>query len=148
MAEDYDLAPDWLNSNAAAFVPDNATWVNLEQLDGLTIQAADTETLLAMKIAAERDKDTLDIARLLRRLNITNADDAVDLAAGWPTTSSSSTTPSTQPQPSNTTNNFPDQPSRKCLNPARVWITIADIERSSRPRPLSERKPFLPRRHP
>jgi hypothetical protein len=54
--------------------------VNLEQLDGLTIQAADTETLLAMKIAAERDKDTLDIARLLRRLNITNADDAVDLA--------------------------------------------------------------------
>lgn len=33
-----------------------------------------------MKIAAERDKDTLDIARLLRRLNITNAADAVDLA--------------------------------------------------------------------
>jgi hypothetical protein len=33
-----------------------------------------------MKIAAERDKDTLDIARLLRRLNISNATDAVDLA--------------------------------------------------------------------
>lgn len=80
MAADYDLAPDWLNTNAAAFVPDNATWVQLEQLDGLTIQAADTETLLAMKIAAERDKDTLDIARLLRKLNITNANDAVDLA--------------------------------------------------------------------
>ncbi|WP_246527443.1 DUF6036 family nucleotidyltransferase [Pseudarthrobacter albicanus] len=80
MAAHYDLAPDWLNSNAAAFVPDNATWVNLEQLDGLTIEAADTETLLAMKIAAERDKDTLDIARLLRKLNITNANDAVDLA--------------------------------------------------------------------
>lgn len=80
MAADYDLAPDWLNTNAAAFVPDNATWVELEQLDGLTIQTADTETLLAMKIAAERDKDTLDIARLLRRLNITNAADAVDLA--------------------------------------------------------------------
>lgn len=80
MAAAYDLAPDWLNTNAAAFVPDNATWVDLEQLDGLTIQAADTETLLAMKIAAERDKDTLDIARLLRKLNITNAADAVDLA--------------------------------------------------------------------
>jgi hypothetical protein len=80
MAADYDLAPEWLNSNAAAFVPDNATWIELEQLDGLTIQAADTETLLAMKIAAERDKDTLDIARLLLRLNITNANDAVDLA--------------------------------------------------------------------
>ncbi|MGY2746977.1 DUF6036 family nucleotidyltransferase [Pseudarthrobacter sp. O4] len=80
MAADYDLAPEWLNSNAAAFVPDNATWVELEQLDGLTIRAADTETLLAMKIAAERDKDMLDIARLLRRLNITNADDAVNLA--------------------------------------------------------------------
>jgi len=80
MAADYDLAPDWLNTNASAFVPDNATWVDIEQLDGLTIQAADTETLLAMKIAAERDKDTLDIARLLRRLNITNAANAVDLA--------------------------------------------------------------------
>jgi len=80
MAAHYDLAPDWLNTNASAFVPENATWVDLEQPDGLTIQAADTETLLAMKIAAERDKDTLDIARLLRRLNITNAAEAVDLA--------------------------------------------------------------------
>ncbi|MBT2512201.1 hypothetical protein J7E82_01295 [Arthrobacter sp. ISL-30] len=80
MAADYDLSPEWLNSSGAAFVPDNATWVELEQLDGLTIQAADTETLLAMKIAAERDKDTLDIARLLLRLHITKADDAVDLA--------------------------------------------------------------------
>jgi hypothetical protein len=80
MAADYDLPPDWLNSNAAAFLPDNATWVELERLDGITIHAADTETLLAMKIAAERDKDTLDIARLLRRLNITNANDAVDIA--------------------------------------------------------------------
>ncbi|BAS12591.1 hypothetical protein AHiyo8_08940 [Arthrobacter sp. Hiyo8] len=160
MAEDYDLAPDWLNSNAAAFVPDNATWVNLEQLDGLTIQAADTETLLAMKIAAERDKDTLDIAGSFAGSTsptpTTPSTSPIRNTATTPspspqagtTTSSSSTTPSTQPQPSNTTNNFPDQPSRKCLNPARVWITIADIERSSRPRPLSERKPFLPRRHP
>ncbi len=80
MATEYDLAPGWLNSNAAAFVPENATWVELKQLDGLTIQAADTETLLAMKIAAERDKGTLDIARLLRRLNITSSNDAVALA--------------------------------------------------------------------
>lgn len=77
---DYDLTPDRLNTNASAFVADNATWVTLEQPDGLTIQAADTQTLLAMKIAAERDKDTLDIARLLRGLNITNTNDAVDLA--------------------------------------------------------------------
>jgi hypothetical protein len=80
MAADYDLAPGWLNSNATAFLPENAGWVTFERLDGLTIQAADPETLLAMKIAAERDKDILDIARLLRRLNITNASDAVDLA--------------------------------------------------------------------
>lgn len=33
-----------------------------------------------MKIAAERDKDTRDIPVRLRRLNITNANDAVDLA--------------------------------------------------------------------
>lgn len=80
MAMDYDLATDWLNSNAAAFLPENAAWVDLEHLDGLTVQAADPQTLLAMKIAAERDKDTLDIARILRKLNITNANDAVDLA--------------------------------------------------------------------
>ncbi|MBP2266265.1 hypothetical protein J3A64_001729 [Pseudarthrobacter sp. PvP004] len=80
MADDYNLALDWLNSNAAAFLPDNATWVELERLDGITIQAADTEILLAMKISAEGHEDTLDIARLLRRLNITNANDAVDLA--------------------------------------------------------------------
>lgn len=80
MATEFDLAPDWLNSKATAFIPDKAIWVQVEQVHGLTIQAADTETLLAMKIAAERDKDTLDIARLLRRLNITNANDAVDLA--------------------------------------------------------------------
>lgn len=30
--------------------------------------------------AADRDKDTLDIARLLRKLNISNATDAVELA--------------------------------------------------------------------
>ena len=91
MAADYDPAPDWLNTNASAFVPENATWVDIELLDGLAIQAADTETLLAMKIAAERDKDTLDIAGLLRRLNIPLAagrgnylivvDDALDAAA-------------------------------------------------------------------
>lgn len=80
MAKDYDLARDWLNSNASAFIPNNAIWTTLEELDGLTIQAADSKTLLAMKIAAERDKDTLDIARLLRKLNITNATDAVNLA--------------------------------------------------------------------
>jgi hypothetical protein len=113
MAADYDLAPGCLNTNASAFVPVNATWVELEQLDGLTIQAADTETLLAMKIAAERDKDTLDIARLLRRLNITSAVDAVNLAydkygehsiplaAGRDNYSSSSKTRSTQPPHSN-----------------------------------------------
>ncbi|MFC8304846.1 DUF6036 family nucleotidyltransferase [Specibacter sp. NPDC057265] len=80
MATDYDLASDWLNSNASAFIPEGASWIALEELDGLTIEAADSETLLAMKIAAERDKDTLDIARLLRKLNITSATDAVDLA--------------------------------------------------------------------
>ncbi|WP_426007394.1 DUF6036 family nucleotidyltransferase [Paenarthrobacter sp. NyZ202] len=27
MAADYDLAPGWLNSNATAFLPENAGWV-------------------------------------------------------------------------------------------------------------------------
>lgn len=29
MATDYDLASDWLNSNASAFIPDNATWARV-----------------------------------------------------------------------------------------------------------------------
>lgn len=39
-----------------------------------------------MNIAAERDRDTLDIAHLLRKLNITNATDAVDRAFDAATT--------------------------------------------------------------
>lgn len=80
MATEYGLALDWLNSNASAFIPENATWGEVEYLGGLTIQTADAETLLAMKIAAERDKDTLDIARLLRRLKISESSEAVNLA--------------------------------------------------------------------
>lgn len=53
MASDYDLASDWLNSNASAFIPENASWITLEELDGLTIQAADNETLVAMMIAVD-----------------------------------------------------------------------------------------------
>ncbi len=41
MAAEYDLAGNWLNSNATPFIPDNATWVTLEQIDGLTTDAAD-----------------------------------------------------------------------------------------------------------
>jgi hypothetical protein len=68
MAAEYDPAPDRLNTNTSALVPDNAPWVDIEQLDGLTLQAADTEMLLAMKIAAGRDnslivvEDALDAA--------------------------------------------------------------------------------------
>ncbi|MBB6402708.1 hypothetical protein HNP00_000005 [Arthrobacter sp. AZCC_0090] len=89
MAAEYDLAPDWLNANASAYVPENAIWVDLEHLDWLTVRAADIETLLTMKIAAERHKDTLDIARLLRKLNITK-----------PTTPSTSPTKNTATTPS------------------------------------------------
>ncbi len=42
MATDYDLASGWLNSKASAFTPENAIWATLEELDGLTIQAADS----------------------------------------------------------------------------------------------------------
>ncbi|ALO67255.1 hypothetical protein AS189_13030 [Arthrobacter alpinus] len=49
-------------------------WVTLEKLDGLTIHAADSETLLAMKIVAERDKDTRDHYLIV-------VDDALDAEA-------------------------------------------------------------------
>ncbi|MFF1831847.1 DUF6036 family nucleotidyltransferase [Paenarthrobacter sp. NPDC058040] len=80
MARDYGLEKDWLNSHSSAFVPDGATWVALEPLGALKVHAADTRTLLAMKIAAEREKDIPDIARLLANLGISSPEEAVDLA--------------------------------------------------------------------
>jgi hypothetical protein len=44
MATDYDLAPNWFNYTVAAFIPNNATWITLEELDGFTIQADVTKT--------------------------------------------------------------------------------------------------------
>ena len=113
MAADYDLAPDWLNTNASAFVPDNATWVDIEQLDGLTIQAADTETLLAMKSPPNATKTPStspgSCADSTSPTPPTPSTSPTTNTANTPshsppdatTTSSSSTTPSTPPPPSN-----------------------------------------------
>lgn len=78
MARSHGLPPDWLNDNAKAFIPDEARWVDVEAVGG--IRRADDRTLLAMKVAVERDIDLPDIADLARRLELSTPQQIVDVA--------------------------------------------------------------------
>nr|WP_231715245.1 DUF6036 family nucleotidyltransferase [Arthrobacter gengyunqii] len=81
MAKDLDLPEDWLNDRARAFIPDGVRWVAVDvgwENAGLKLGRADDESLLAMKMAAERDSDIPDIAFLSSKLEV---DDAAEIVA-------------------------------------------------------------------
>lgn len=82
MAEDLGLDPAWLNSAARAWVPDgnddDATSVAVAK--NLNIRVASPRTLLAMKLAAGRDQDIVDIAVLCHVLGLETAGEAVKVA--------------------------------------------------------------------
>ena len=85
MAAELDLPGDWLNDHAKAFIPDGAEWVEVRTatvtpLPGVGIGRADEKTLLAMKMAAERDGDLPDIAHLARKLGLTEPEELVAAA--------------------------------------------------------------------
>lgn len=83
MADEFGLAPDWVNSRAAAFISfDPADDVDALQTEihGHKVTVASKRVLLAMKIAASRTKDRDDINRLIIDLGITDPEDIVDLA--------------------------------------------------------------------
>lgn len=80
MAEEHDLPIGWFNDNSKAFIPDGATWVSVDLPGGSRFRRASDRTLLAMKVAAERDKDIPDISFLSRSLNIGDPDEIVDIA--------------------------------------------------------------------
>ncbi len=80
MAEDMSLPHEWLNDNAKAFIPDGARWVEVELGEGLDASIASDVTLLAMKVAAERDRDIPDIGYLAKKLGLDQPEDVVDVA--------------------------------------------------------------------
>lgn len=80
MEREYGLPPKWLNSNAAAFLPEEARWIAGPNGTSSAIQLADLPTLAAMKIAAERAKDIEDLGHIVLALGIEKASDLVQLA--------------------------------------------------------------------
>ncbi|WP_052593060.1 DUF6036 family nucleotidyltransferase [Luteipulveratus mongoliensis] len=82
IAQERDLPPNWLNSSAGPYIPPRAMdGVHAEQLGGLTVQIAPAEHLLAMKLAAGRERDIDDLLLLADELGITTAEEAVDVVA-------------------------------------------------------------------
>ena len=73
----HGLPPDWLNTNAAAFLPndedENASELNFP---GLTVSVASAEHLMAMKLRAMRDRDIADLMILFGHLGIETPEQA------------------------------------------------------------------------
>ncbi|GAB3272576.1 hypothetical protein GCM10027562_42090 [Arthrobacter pigmenti] len=81
MAADLGLSPNWLNNAASAYIPDgeDPEAKSVRIADNLQLTLASPRYLLAMKLAAGRDRDIEDIAVLCRALGITTAGEAADI---------------------------------------------------------------------
>lgn len=81
LAQERRLPPDWLSSAALAFAPPgpDEDAVALE-VPGLSIAVASPEHLLAMKLAAGRERDLSDLVVLFDVLHITRPEQAVAVA--------------------------------------------------------------------
>jgi hypothetical protein len=82
MAAELGLDPRWLNNAARAYIPDGEDLEAVEVViaDNLVLRVASPRFLLAMKLAAGRDRDIPDIAVLCRALDIRTAEAAVEVA--------------------------------------------------------------------
>lgn len=82
MAQEMGLDPRWLNNAARAYIPDGQDTEAAEVTiaDNLVLRVASPRFLLAMKLAAGRDRDIPDISVLCRALDISTAEAAVDVA--------------------------------------------------------------------
>ena len=60
IASERNWRSDWLNDAAAQFVPSGygrpAGWITIHDADGVVVQVADAETLLAMKLYAAQKR--------------------------------------------------------------------------------------------
>lgn len=86
IASERNWRRDWLNDVAAQFVPTGygrpPGWVTIYDAEGVTVQVADAETLLAMKVyaAQERGRRELeDLEVLIPAVGLTTVDDVEDL---------------------------------------------------------------------
>lgn len=80
MAKEYGLPDKWLNSHAAAFLPENVQWMVPPTGSFSAVRLADLPSLAAMKVAAEREKDIIDLGYLVNALGIEDPEELVDLA--------------------------------------------------------------------
>ena len=80
IADQFDLADDWLNDSVKGFIVDHTKKVYLN-LSNLTIMVADAEYMLAMKsLAARVDTiDKKDIEFLIKELNITDVNEVITI---------------------------------------------------------------------
>lgn len=82
MAARHGLPEEWLNSNAAAWIPPRPAWARARPTQpGLTVHVAPAEHVLAMKLVASRRKDRPDIRLLIQHTGMVeaNAEDYADL---------------------------------------------------------------------
>jgi hypothetical protein len=81
LAEQRGLPPDWLSSAAIAFAPPgrDEDAVALD-LPGLAVSVASPEHLLAMKLAAGRERDVTDLVVLFEALSVTRPEQALEIA--------------------------------------------------------------------
>lgn len=76
-----DWPADWLNSNATQFFPDwgkAVEWRPLYDRDGIRVEVAPADALLAMNLRAAMSRpgrDTADVVNLVAELDLESADD-------------------------------------------------------------------------
>jgi hypothetical protein len=82
IASERNWRSDWLNDAAAQFVPSGygrpAGWVTIYDADGVTVQVADAETLLAMKVFAAQKRgrrELEDLEVLIPAVGLTTVDE-------------------------------------------------------------------------
>ncbi len=89
IAVERDWPADWLNSNATQFFPDwgkAVNWRPLYDRDGIRVEVAPADALLAMKLRAAMSRpgrDTGDIVSLVAELDIQSADDAESILSAY-----------------------------------------------------------------
>ena len=77
VAERNSLAPDWVNSNASAFMPNHPdSGADELNLPGLRVAIASSEHLIAMKLRAMRRRDQNDLETLFRSSGIESPEEA------------------------------------------------------------------------
>jgi len=82
LATERGLPPEWLNSNASAWLPPtiDPDWPQRgRRLGGLTVTPADPRILTAMKMIAGRERDVPDLVVLFRHMNVRTAEEVVHI---------------------------------------------------------------------